>query len=112
MGWEIHITRGNDWSDNGKHPITADEWLALVEADPELAIDPRDNGPYMALWLPHWVRADPPWSDDHPCFDWFKGCMSTTRPDRETFAKALEIVRALRAKVQDDDGQVYDSVPE
>ena len=23
----------------------------LVEADPELSIDPRDNGPHFTLWL-------------------------------------------------------------
>jgi hypothetical protein len=76
MGWEIHITRAEQWPYSEKNAITGEEWLALVSADPELAIDPRNNGPYFALWLAH--RVD----DDHPWFDWFKGAIRTTHPDQ------------------------------
>ena len=50
-GWQIHITRAEHWSESDRNPTVADEWLALVETDPELVIDPRDNGLYFALWL-------------------------------------------------------------
>jgi hypothetical protein len=103
VGWEIHITRAERWPDSDLHPITAEEWLALVEADPELTIDPRDNGPYFALWMAHWVGGDYAW------FDWFKGAVSTKCPDRKTLGKALEIARQLRARVQGDDGEEYHS---
>jgi hypothetical protein len=102
MGWEIHITRAEHWADSAQHPISAGEWLEFVEADPELAIDPRDNGPYFALWLPHWVDGDHPW------FDWFKGAINTKHPDRKTLAKALQIAGRFGAKVQGDDGEVYE----
>src|SRR5438094_861079 len=71
MGWEIHITRADFWPDSHQAPITSEEWLELVKADPELTIDPRDNGPYFALWLSHRVDGDHPW------FDWFEGVIST-----------------------------------
>jgi hypothetical protein len=102
MGWEIHITRAEHWPDSDEHPIRAEEWLALVEADPELTIDPRDNGPYFALWLAHRVEGDHPW------FDWFRGAINTKHPDRKTLGKALEIARHFGARVQGDDGEVYD----
>lgn len=106
MGWEIHITRAEHWPDSDKHPITAEEWLTLVESDPELTIDPRDNGPYFALWLSHWVDGDHPW------FDWFKGAINTKYPDRQTLGKALEIARYFGARVQGDDGEEYKSPEE
>jgi hypothetical protein len=102
MGWAIHITRAEHWPDSDQHPITAEEWLALVEADPELTVDPRDNGPYCALWLAHWVEGDHPW------FNWFKGAINTKYPDRKTLGKALEIAKHFGARVQGDDGEVYE----
>jgi hypothetical protein len=101
MGWEIHITRAEYWPDSQKQPISSEEWLALVKADPELIVDPRDNGPCFALWLAHWV------GDDHPWFDWFKGAINTKYPDRKTLGKALEIARHFGARVQEDDGEEY-----
>ncbi len=101
MGWEIHITRAEDWPDSDKHQINAEECLALVEADQELTIDPRGNGPYFALWLLHWVEGDHPW------FDWSRGAVSTKAPDRKTLGKALEIARHFGARVQGDDGEEY-----
>jgi hypothetical protein len=102
MGWEIHITRAEHWPGSDQHPITPEEWLALVEADPELTIDPRDNGPYFALWLAHWVEGDHPW------FDWFEGAINTKCPDCRTLGKALEIAKHFAARVQGDDGEVYE----
>jgi len=39
MGYDLHITRRDDWSDQG-HDITSDEWLKLIAADPELTLTP------------------------------------------------------------------------
>ena len=102
MGWEIHITRTAHWPDSTRRPITAEEWLAFVAADRELIIDPRDNGPNFALWLPHCVDGDHPW------FDWLDGAIETKNPDRKTLAKALQIARHFGARVQGDDGEVYE----
>jgi hypothetical protein len=101
MGWEIHITRAKSWSENDACPITKEEWLDLVHKDPELTIDPRDNGPYFALWLSHNI------GNDHPWFDWFQGNIDTKHPDQKTLAKAIEIAKHFGATVQGDDGETY-----
>src|SRR6516162_6247516 len=101
MGYDVHITRADHWTESERRPIAAEEWLALVERDSELAIDPRDNGPYFALWLAHWVDGDHPW------FDWFKGEIHTKNPSRKTLSKMLELARQLGAIVQGDEGEVY-----
>jgi hypothetical protein len=101
MGYDVHVTRANDWFDSETHPITADEWLGYVRADPELAIDPRDNGPHFALWLAHRV------GDDHAWFDWSEGRISTKNPDPATLRKAVQIARHFGARVLGDDGEEY-----
>jgi hypothetical protein len=102
MGWEIHITRADDWAESDQQPITTDEWLTLIDSDPELVIDPRGNGPYFALWLAHRV------GNDHPWFDWSAGQIDTKSPDRPTLGKALEIAQHFGARVQGDDGESYE----
>jgi hypothetical protein len=101
MGYDLHLTRAENWFDSEQRPIAADEWLSVVEQDPDLTIDPRGNGPYCALWLQHWVEGDHPW------FNWRKGCIYTKNPDRMTLGKMLEIARRLGARVQGDEGELY-----
>jgi hypothetical protein len=101
MGYGLHVTRAEHWTDSEQSPIAAEEWLALVGRDPELLIDPRGNGPYFALWLKHWVDGDHPW------FDWFKGEIHTKNPDRKTLTKMLDIAKNFGAKVQGDEGEEY-----
>lgn len=101
MGWNIHITRAADWSENDACPITQNEWMEFVQNDPELTIDPRGNGPCFALWLFHNI------DNDHPWFDWFKGNITTKSPDQLTLGKALEIAKHFRATVQGDDGETF-----
>ncbi len=101
MGYELHITRAPDWAENEDDYIRADEWLTLVEADAELTLDTR-NGPHFARWSG---------LSDHqePWFDWFEGNIHTKYPDPMMLAKMLEIADKLGAKVQGDDGEMYES---
>lgn len=48
MGYELPITRAESWSENDEARITADEWLAIVDSDPELSLRP-ENGPCFAM---------------------------------------------------------------
>jgi hypothetical protein len=102
MGYDLHITRAENWFDSQQKPITPEEWLAVIGRDPELVIDPRDNGPYFALWLKHSLV-----HGDHPWLDWFEGRVHTKYPDRKTLGKMLEIASRLGAKVQGDNGEQY-----
>ena len=45
MGYDLRITRAVDWTSNRGLEISTEEWMAIVEADPDLAPDPA-HGPY------------------------------------------------------------------
>jgi hypothetical protein len=100
MGWEVHMTRADDWSNSDQRPITPEEWLAVVHSDPELRID-EANGPYFAVWSGPCSYPDGAW------FDWAEGCVSTKNPDRAILGKLLQLAAKLGAVVQGDDGEVY-----
>jgi hypothetical protein len=100
MGWEVHMTRAEHWSESDQRPITADEWLATVAADPELRID-EANGPYFAVWSGPCSHPDGGW------FDWTDGCVTTKNPDRAILGKLLLLAAKLGAVVQGDDGEQY-----
>ena len=34
MGYDLHITRADQWTDSAVHPITSQEWLAVADAEP------------------------------------------------------------------------------
>jgi len=42
MGADFHITRADQWYFSEESPITAEEWLAYVDQDSELTLDPRN----------------------------------------------------------------------
>jgi hypothetical protein len=98
MGYDLHITRRAHWSDTG-NDITADEWLALVETDPELQLN-KSNGPYFVVWRR-------PSSKTRYWLMWADGQIYTKNPDDPLIGKMLMISRKLGAKVQGDDGEIY-----
>ena len=98
MGYDLHITRAQHWSDD-EPAITADEWLAYVHRDPDLRLAAY-NGSYFALWAGASENPDP-W------FDWSSGRVHTKNPDPPIIAKAIAIAAHLKAAVQGDDGEVY-----
>jgi hypothetical protein len=98
MGYDLHITRRKDWSTTG-NDISADEWLAYVEKDPELSLWPT-NGPHMVRWSG---------GGKHPelCLDWFQGNIYAKNPEPALIDKMIQIADALGAKVQGDDAEIY-----
>jgi len=100
MGYDLHITRSpNGWADNSGHEIAAEEWLAVVESDPELRLAGY-NGSHFALWSGSSKHEDP-W------FDWSRGNVSTKNPDPAMVAKAISVAQRLDAHVEGDDGERY-----
>jgi hypothetical protein len=100
MGYGLHITRREQWADEGGD-ISSAEWLQLVAIDPELCLVP-ENGPYFALWSGPSSCADP-W------LDWRGGQVFSKNPDEPLIDKMVDIARILGAKVQGDNGEVYKS---
>ena len=99
MGYDLHITRSTDWAQNTGMEIDAEEWLAVINEDPELNPDPA-NGPYAVRW------SSSAW------FDWFEGNIFTTDPERATVAKMLALAQRLAGVVQGDGGEFYESARE
>ncbi len=102
MGYDLHITRGEKWTENQGNYISHEEWLTLVETDTELTLDSR-NGPYFAMW-------SGPSKNECPWFDWFEGNIYTKYPDQIMLKKMIQIANRLGATVQGDDGEIYESI--
>jgi hypothetical protein len=100
MGYDLHITRAENWAENAGAEISADEWLAAVRSDPELALEPG-QGPYFARWAGP-SRYPDPW------LDWLAGNVYTKNPDSALLRKMVALAGRLGARVQGDEGELYD----
>ncbi|VTR93140.1 Uncharacterized protein OS=Providencia rettgeri DSM 1131 GN=PROVRETT_05381 PE=4 SV=1 [Gemmata massiliana] len=99
MGYDVHIHRADDWHASESRPISAAEWMAVVDADPELRPDPDHE--FFALWPGPCRYPGGTW------FAWSDGEIHTKNPDRAIVAKMLQIARELGARVQGDHGEFY-----
>jgi hypothetical protein len=95
MGYDIHITRSADWSDQGEERITAEEWARVAAADASLRHSPDSGEAFYQF------------ADGGSWFDFADGCVYTKNPNDATLAKAHDLAVRLKAKVQGDDGEVY-----
>jgi len=113
MGYDVHITRKEEWSDEKGPPITEAEWQAYVKSDPEMVItgaaehtNPqgetiRLTQPLLTEWRHH--------SSGHAVwFSYFEGSLCVKNPDDECLAKMRRIATRLHARVQGDEGEFYD----
>jgi hypothetical protein len=107
MGYDLHVTRGD-----GK-PIGEAEWRAYVASDRELDLTGvaeaetpdgtlRYENPSLACWRGH-PAGEQVW------FDFRDGEVVVKNPDEPTIGKMLVMAAALRARVQGDDGEIYES---
>lgn len=116
MGYDVHITRKTEWSDEAGPRITEDEWRAYVASDPELVMTGfakcetaqgetiKISQPLMTEWRHHSSRS-PVW------LSYFEGNLSIKNPDAECLAKMRQIAAKLQARVQGDEGEYYDEQP-
>lgn len=114
MGYELHIHRGEDWSElSEQEGVSLAEWHGYVEEADDFRMDDaaeastpdgaviRIESPGIAVWTGHpegvvaWFSFD----DDQ---------IVVKSPDEAMIVRAREIARALGARVQGDDGEFYD----
>ena len=105
MGYDLHITRAAFWAENDDDAISHEEWLAIVADDPELTLIGDEDMPYLARWSGKSVHSEP-W------LDWFHGNIYSKNPDQSIIQKMVEIANRLQAKVQGEDGEMYDGSEE
>jgi hypothetical protein len=102
VGYDVHITRADEWSDNADAPISLDDWKAVAETEADLVADPRNGD---GFFLARGLRDD----GGDGWFDWYEGDVFTKDPDRPTLAKMLSLAARLNARVQGDEGELYRS---
>lgn len=117
MGYDVHITRKNHWTDTeAAEPITLDEWKALVIADPEMRLDNfaetvSNNGEKIRIerdGLAVWTAFPGDGIDgNHAWFDYSKGDIIVKNPTDEIIDKMIAIGTLLQADVVGDDGGYY-----
>ena len=117
MGYELHITRQENWFDeNDALKITQEEWVKYISTDTQMRLDGfteitlpdgklfRQEDPGMAVWTGYSRNG----LDQNYAWIWLgNGNIEAKNPDPEIIRKLLEIAHHFQAKVQGDDGELY-----
>lgn len=101
MGYEIHITRKDDWADDTGPIISLHEWTQYARVDADIHPDPDNPGPE------NWVVSGP--VGQWPLWWTEPGEVATKNPEPSAIEKMQAIANALHARVLGDDGEVYDN---
>lgn len=117
MGYDVHITRADEWLDSDAKPITLEEWTAYVASDPDMRLDGFAETPLrgdgalryesegLAVWTAysgHDKAGNMAW------FDHRDSRIVVKKPDEEILQKMRSVANALHARVQGDEGEFYD----
>jgi hypothetical protein len=96
VGYELHITRADDWTASEDSPITEAEWQAAADADPRIEVFDGNSEP---TWK----------SVDGPSMYWFEGQVTVKGVQTEAEIGEIAAFAAnLGARLQGDDGETYD----
>jgi hypothetical protein len=100
MGYELHITRRTHWNEEGPE-IDRELWRRIVDEDPELELEADDGA--------RWMNSVAPGMGDVPLYWDTSGNIVAKNPDQAARVKMYRLAQMLGAKVQGDDGEVYDA---
>jgi hypothetical protein len=118
MGYDVHITRKQNWWDDSGSEISLDEWIAVVTGDEDMRLDGyaqaqlrdgsvlRHESNGLSVWTAysgHGKDGNMAW------FDLCHGCVVVKNPDPEILQKMWSLAQDFSAKVQGDDGELYDA---
>jgi len=118
MGYEVHITRKDQWFDEAGPSISLDDWLDYVKNDPEMRLDGfaeavtsdghviRTENPDIAVWIAYSGHEE---DGNMAWFSHFRNKVSVKNPDKEILQKMHRIATTLVAHVQGDEGEIYDA---
>ncbi|KLU26402.1 hypothetical protein EOS_09690 [Caballeronia mineralivorans PML1(12)] len=116
MGYDVHITRKENWFDESGPQIDIEEWKALVESDSSMRLDGfasvdlkngatlRVESEGLAVWVAYeksGVGGNMAW------FDFRKGNVVVKNPDGAILRKMWQLAQELGAKVQGDECELY-----
>ena len=117
MGYDLHITRQENWFDEIEDlRITQEEWTEYISLDEEMRLDGfseitlpdgkllRQADPGMAVWTGYTANG----VEQNYAWIWLdNGNIGAKNPDQEIIVKMLEIAKHFKARVQGDDGELY-----
>ena len=107
MGYDLHITRRENWFDEEGPLITAAEFEIAVDNDPDLALVPVPDGWLGARDPVAQLAADAvPLQESGLC--WRAGRISSKNPSDLVVEAMCRLAKALDARVQGDDGEFYE----
>ena len=122
LGYDVHITRKEEWTDFG-NDISLAEWLAYVRSDPEMRLSGEAeakpaNGEFLraetsslSVWTGYSRHVE---GEKMVWFALYRGSIAVKNPDPEILRKMHQIASALDARVQGDECEFYgpDGEPE
>jgi hypothetical protein len=103
MAYDVHITRAEFWAENEGYEISLEEWRRYVAFDIEIEPDPQNSSTDF-LFFRHPIGPVPLW--------WESGQVYAKNPDKLMIQKMIEIAEKLGARVQGDDGELYNDSSE
>ncbi|WP_321890312.1 hypothetical protein [Paraburkholderia bannensis] len=116
MGYNVHITRRENWFDERGPEIDINEWKALLLSDPDMRLDGyasavvgsgsllRIDSEGLAVWTAY---AGTVAGRNMAWFDLRQGNVVVKNPDRVILEKMWELAQKLDAKVQGDECELY-----
>jgi hypothetical protein len=117
MGYDVHITRKQSWFDEDGSEISLAEWLAVVRADPDMRFDGYaettvDDGSVLRIedeGLSVWTAYSRHGENGMAWFSFGDGNVTVKNPDPEILRKMWSLAQVLSARVQGDEGELYDA---
>lgn len=106
MGYNIQIVRKKDYDNfEEESDITLLEWQRYLLTDPDLKLSKTffglDDTPGEGFVI--WEKG----SEENAWLDFYKGQIYSKNPSESTIRKMMSIAEKLNAKVQGDDGEIY-----
>lgn len=100
MGYDLHITRAENWGESESAPISFEEWMAFAASSQDLLTGGAMENPYYCLLsesgLATWLR----WSDHQVS-------VGGSGADESLIAMIVKVAAQLSARVQGDDNEWY-----
>jgi len=115
MGYDVHITRKQNWWDKNGPEIPLNDWIAIVEAETDMRpeghaeVQPgggrvvKYSNAGLAVWTAYSRHREGVW------FDLRRGNVVVKNPDQEILRKMWSLAKILSARVQGDEGEFYDA---
>jgi hypothetical protein len=117
MGYDVHITRKENWFDDGPE-ISLHEWKTFIDTDEEMRLDGyaeaklpgvnvlRVASDGLVVWTAYLGSTA---GGNMAWFDFRSGNVVVKNPDVAILSKMWQIAQKLGARVQGDDCEIYGS---